>query len=554
MVVYPEPTVGDIAPLLQSRLLAYSLVIIASHQPPEIPHIAIPTVRILRLSNPLAIENDGAVRLVNVLEWAERVARVWRTRGGSGVIELTEETEAQENLAPPPMFRFGGSRSTPPSPGPSPGSSMIQLVSTPPSPSQSPSRGPSPLSIRSIPRPRSMSSGRIFTKPHTDLLPPVDPTQRAFDALINFVPPVTHDKGIFKHALLVTTISRPFLTAANVPAGTTRGLRHTSPSTTSVDRPVIAGIAQRRSFFGGLSLRGSTSSLSLPPTPPIGSGESVYNLPSQTSPVPAMTVPPPSTRAHLIHLIPMPNSSGASSRQRTALISNIEAFLLSFGFPASTISQSSSSDPPHERPRPYLMPTSVFSAPVPCPAETGVGSGAWAEWSVTDVLLSGALDEAGSAGSRASTGAGVRSSKRPPRAWIGGSGDLVILPGVEVRASALGTIDQGQGQAAGSYSDSEMDGDGGGNGYPFPIVLEQKGRRETGLPTPPESEESGEEKAKVRARRRTFARVRSKKRDSASTTNANVSESASASVSGSGSGSEKSSKIGWRFWKKIVAK
>ena len=38
---------------------------------------------------PLALEQLGAVRLVNVLEWAERVARTWRKLGGIGVEELS---------------------------------------------------------------------------------------------------------------------------------------------------------------------------------------------------------------------------------------------------------------------------------------------------------------------------------------------------------------------------------------------------------------------------------------------------------------------------------
>jgi hypothetical protein len=38
----------------------------------------------------LALEQAGAVRFVNILEWAERVARTWRKVGGIGVRELAE--------------------------------------------------------------------------------------------------------------------------------------------------------------------------------------------------------------------------------------------------------------------------------------------------------------------------------------------------------------------------------------------------------------------------------------------------------------------------------
>ena len=50
-------------------------------------------MRILRLGGPLAIEQAGAVRFVNVLEWAERVARLWRKYGGYGAAELTGEDD-----------------------------------------------------------------------------------------------------------------------------------------------------------------------------------------------------------------------------------------------------------------------------------------------------------------------------------------------------------------------------------------------------------------------------------------------------------------------------
>ena len=61
----------ELGPLLQSQRLAKSLVILATHKPPDIPGIVYPTVRILRLTAPLALEDAGAVRFVNVLEWAE---------------------------------------------------------------------------------------------------------------------------------------------------------------------------------------------------------------------------------------------------------------------------------------------------------------------------------------------------------------------------------------------------------------------------------------------------------------------------------------------------
>lgn len=75
------PNPDDLHSLLFSPFLARSLILIATHVHLSIvnkgPTIT-PAVRVLRLSAPLAIEDSGALRLVSLLERAERVARVWR--------------------------------------------------------------------------------------------------------------------------------------------------------------------------------------------------------------------------------------------------------------------------------------------------------------------------------------------------------------------------------------------------------------------------------------------------------------------------------------------
>ena len=79
-----------------SKHLANSLLIIASHEPPEIPHTTLPAVRILYLTEELGIEDAGAVRFVNVLEWAERVGRIWRKHGGVGAVTLAGNDDGQD--------------------------------------------------------------------------------------------------------------------------------------------------------------------------------------------------------------------------------------------------------------------------------------------------------------------------------------------------------------------------------------------------------------------------------------------------------------------------
>jgi hypothetical protein len=101
--VTPDPSSEDLAPLLYSERLTFSLLIIVTHQPPSILFKVQPAVHILRLVEPLALEELGAVRLVNVFEWAERVARTRRKMGGIGVEELYECNPEVEfgALAPP---------------------------------------------------------------------------------------------------------------------------------------------------------------------------------------------------------------------------------------------------------------------------------------------------------------------------------------------------------------------------------------------------------------------------------------------------------------------
>ncbi|KAI0327550.1 hypothetical protein GY45DRAFT_1347687 [Cubamyces sp. BRFM 1775] len=434
--VLGAPTLKELAPLLQSRHLAKSLVILATHKPPDIPHIVLPTVRILHLSAPLALEDAGAVRFVNVLEWAERIARAWRKHGGTGVLELSEELDIDAELAPPSVLRFNGSQSTPASPG----SSSTQLSSE----SLAPSRPPSLF------RPHSSSSGTFLsrsTRQASQSLPKPDPSQRPFDALINFLPDHVSDKALLKNSILVTTISRPFL-VSNGPAPPASRSRTASSSSSRFQRP--------QSIFNAFSR--SSASVYLPPTPPYQSGESLTLL-----------TPPPPAKALLLHLLPPPHSNAPVGARRK-LVESIEAFLLSFAFQA--ISMGMPGDEALERARPYVMQTTTFCDSVGC--EPGVAD--WGDWTVADVVLSGALDAEPSTGpasgmnaavgmsSSASAGAGSKSTM-PLRAWIAAAADLVIMPSPEDGSSAT----------------ASPAGDTGKEVVPS---------NSTGLPTPPHSEES----------------------------------------------------------------
>ncbi|KAI0676342.1 hypothetical protein C8Q78DRAFT_13630 [Trametes maxima] len=412
--VLGAPSLKELAPLFQSRHLAKSLVILATHNPPDIPHIVLPTVRILHLSAPLALEDAGAVRFVNVLEWAERIARSWRKHGGTGVLELSEELDIHGGLAPPSVLRFNGSQSTPASPGSS--STQLSSESLPSRPS-------------SIFRPRSSSSGSFLPRSRqaSQTLPPPDPSQRPFDVLINFLPDHVSDKALLKNSILVTTISRPFLVSNGPAPPAVRSRSASSSSSSRFLRPT--------SMFGAFSR--SSSSVYLPPTPPYHSGDSL-NLPPQPPPP-----PPPPAKALLIHLLPPTPAASAPAGARRKLVESIESFLVSFAFqPAGAATGGETA--PLERARPYVMQAATFCDAVRC--EPGVAD--WGDWTVADVVLSAALNAAagldhpagGSAGAggkgktRAMTKSISRASAR--RALIASAADLVIMPSADGASSS----------------------------------------------------------------------------------------------------------------------
>ncbi|KAI0792473.1 hypothetical protein C8Q75DRAFT_804849 [Abortiporus biennis] len=353
ILVLGAPSQQELTPLLLSKHLSNSLVILATHKTPQIPHTTLPTVRILKLKEPLAIEHAGAVRFVDVLEWAERVARVWRKHGGYGSVELNENEDGHTHLAPPSSLRFYGSRSTPSSPR----SSSVQLADETPSP-----------------RPRS-ASARFLSRPLLSSTPSIDPSQRPFDALVNYLPASTSDKALLKQAILATTISRPFLAASSGPAEVFHKPRRLS------------------GFFSSRS----SSSVYLPPTPPFQSGDSVNQLPS------------PPTKSHVIHLLPPDRSSNPVSR--TMLVQGLESFILSYAY------SDTNADTDMERARPYIMNVHTLGQ-MTLNDSSGPSNSPYIPWpsecSIADLIFSGSLDD------------GIL-PRVNPRAWISGPSDVVLV-------------------------------------------------------------------------------------------------------------------------------
>ncbi len=257
------------------------------------------------------MERAGAVRFVNILEWAERVARTWRKVGGIGVRELAEYDQGDFGTLSLPQ-NFSHHSQT----GPSPAATSISSAAR---------------TIFSLDRLRLPGwRGRRAE----ELLPPPDPSQRPFDGLVNYLPSGISDKSLLKHVILVTTITRPFLVAAAPP---------------SIVRPPY-------------SRRNSTLTLKplyLMSTPP-GSTESLNtvlmdSLASQSSP----------TKAHLVHVLPARPRNFVANR----LIDSIETFLLSFSFPPTLGIRNGGGIEPANT---YLIESPTFADPVGTPPSLNI--------------------------------------------------------------------------------------------------------------------------------------------------------------------------------------
>jgi len=262
-------------------------VIFASHDPPTIPPGPTPTVRVLHLASPLAIQDTGAVRLVSTLEWAERVARIWRA-SGSGGADVIYYDEASKDV---PLS----------SPSVSPSPKAVNA----PSVSVESFGGKSFGSMRRLPslakrRPSTSSSRSGFLSGGS--LPPVDPSQRPFDAILNYIPHDVAEKHVLKQAILVTSITRPFL----------------APTLSPYHKLSEAKKIGRRN---STTRRGSIRSL--PPTPPYQSGDLPTPASSSTTAISVLSMSAmPPLPSHMVHIVP--------PTPRIGLVRSLDSFLSSF--------------------------------------------------------------------------------------------------------------------------------------------------------------------------------------------------------------------------------
>ena len=350
------PSERSVTALLASHSLVQSLVIFASHDPPTVPSSPTPTVRVLHLASPLAVEDTGAVRLVSTLEWAERVARIWRASGSCSA-DVIYYDEASKDVPVPAT-----------SPPMSPSRNAVN-----PSSVSVESFGGKPFgSRRRLPnlvkrRTSTSSSKSGFLSGGS--LPPVDPSQRPFDAILNYIPHDVAEKHVLKQAILVTSITRPFL----------------APTLSPYHKLSEAKKIGRRN---STTRRGSIRSL--PPTPPYQLGD----LPTPASSsmtafsVLSMSAMPP-LPSHMVHIVP--------PTPRIGLVRSLDRFLSSFAKQAVGTEEV-------DHAKQYILNTSTARETVTHPDFDQD------DCTVLDLILLGGLDSV------------------PGKSWIGSGQDIRFLP------------------------------------------------------------------------------------------------------------------------------
>lgn len=283
-------------------------------------------------------------------------------------------------------------------------------------------------SLQLVSNKMSQSSGNINGLKRSSMFstPSTDPEQRPFDAIIHFMPNKIPDKMLLKTAILVTTLTRPYVVTAAPRTPATRFWSENAKMSTSPDSKSLGGnsnngngnTGKRWSFLrGSRSAANSTLTVNDPTKiekrDRLGSNTSVLSRTASTFSNTSTTRTLANymlraRKSRIIHILPSSPSrtsnAPAYSQQAQAqaearLIRSIEAFLLSFSFPIPT-STLSPMDPDFQRARPYLIPAGALSdvlslSPSPSSpvegkeAETTMFQG---EWTLAELVLSGALD------------------------------------------------------------------------------------------------------------------------------------------------------------------
>ena len=195
-------------------------------------------------------------------------------------------------------------------------------------------------------------------------LPPVDPSQRPFDAILNYIPHDVAEKHVLKQSILVASITRPFL----------------APTLSPYHKLSEAKRISRR----------KSSLYSLPPTPPYQPGDLPAPASSSVTAISVLsasaTPPPPS---HMVHMVP--------PTARIGLVRSLDTFLSSF-------SQQPVGTEEVDRAKQYILNGSTAQETVVLPHSNQD------ECTVLDLILLGGLDPVAG------------------KSWIGSGQDILFLP------------------------------------------------------------------------------------------------------------------------------
>lgn len=404
----------------------------------------------LRLRNPVAVEDAGSARLVDILEWATQVARLWRQTGGPRVQELLEEVSpGSESVKLGQTYgrlRYSVAPST-----------TVSMPATPAASASNVSISAVLATHASSSRRRlSMRSFRSRTESSVTLRPP-EPAQRPFDAIFHFIPADITEKAMLKSAILVTSLSRPYLSIAPARAPATRFWSEAPKS----QKPTNG---RRLSFFRSGSATSSSTTISVDPK--LEQLRSSSRSPTKLSEDfgrPSAAVLARCRKPRLIHIMPsLPAKAGQIPSQAAAAqgrhVRSIEAFLLSFSF---SLPDSPRTDPDLARARPYVVPAVALKDVVQISSGDNDQSDGPAEWTLVELIMSGALerdDPISGSINKASVGQDVKGKQKEVeaagllsaagqyewmerRAWIGGLSEILMES--NLGASAIQTFARG---------------------------------------------------------------------------------------------------------------
>lgn len=214
-------------------------------------------------------------------------------------------------------------------------------------------------------------------------VPPVDPSQRPFDAIINYTPHDVAEKHVLKQTILVTSITRPFL----------------APTLSPYHKLSEAKRNGQRD-----SRKRRSSMYSLPPTPPYQPGDLPAQASSSMTAISMLSMssmpPPPS---HMVHVVPPTTRAG--------LAQSLDSFLSSF-------SQQPVDTEEINHAKQYILSSSTMQDIVVHPHFDQD------ECTVLDLILLGGLDSV------------------PGKSWVGSGRDILFLPtpGTSPTPSTLPTL------------------------------------------------------------------------------------------------------------------